>query len=123
MGGILQKICGARQSHCERLPSPIYRQRPLFSARCPPKMEHVAKIANTTPKVPKAEKWAIQRTTYIPHNITLKDMFFFQHGIAMRKISPLHLSSQAAMLRITKLTCSWKPEWANLQKTKNERLQ
>ena len=40
----------------------------LYAQRVAPTMSYVAQIANITPKVIKAEKWALQRFTHISHN-------------------------------------------------------
>ena len=39
----------------------------------------------------------------------------------MRNITPLQLISKAAMIRTATITCSWKTEWTNLQKPRNEK--
>ena len=51
-------------------------------------MGYIAQIANITPKVLKAEKWALQRIAHIPHNAFPKDTFFYQHEIGKRSINP-----------------------------------
>ena len=84
-------------------------------------MSYVAQIASITPKVIKAEKWALQSVTYIPHNAFPNDTFFYQHEIGMPSISPQQIIAKAAMIRTAKITCSWKTEWANLQKARNEK--
>ena len=95
----------------------------LYSQRVVPTMGYIARIANTTPKIMSAEKWALQRITHIPHNAFPKDTFFYQHEMGMRHITPLYISSRAAMRRKAKITCTWKSEWSNLQKKKEEETQ
>ena len=45
----------------------------LYAQHVAPTMSYVAQIGNATPKVIKAEKWALQRITHIPHN---EDTFY-----------------------------------------------
>ena len=84
-------------------------------------MSYVAQIVNVAPKVVKAEKWALQRITHIPHNAFPEDTFSYQHEIGMRNINPIQLISKAAIIRTAIITCSSKTEWANLQRSRNEK--
>ena len=93
----------------------------LYSQRVVPTMSYIAQIACTTPKVLNAEKWALQRITHIPHNAFPRNTFFYQHEIGMRNITPLGICARAALIRTAKITCTWRHEWSELQKTRNEK--
>ena len=93
----------------------------LYTQRVVPTMGYIAQIACTTPKIWNAEKWALQRITHIPHNAFPRNTFFYQHEIGMRNITPLGISARAALIRTAKITCTWRHEWSELQKTRNEK--
>ena len=54
-------------------------------------MSYDAQLANITPEVIKAEKWALQGITHIPHNAFPNETFLHQQEIGMRSINPLQI--------------------------------
>ena len=85
----------------------------------PSTMSYVAQIANISPTLIKAEKWALQRITHVPHDAFPNDTFLYQQEIGMRIINPLQIISEMAMIRTAKITCSWKAECIRLRKATN----
>ena len=62
-----------------------------------------------------------KKKNYIPNNAFPNETFFYQQEIGMRNINPLQITSKATMIRTAKISCTLKPEWLNLQKTRNEK--
>ena len=91
----------------------------LYNQRAAPTMSYVPQLCLINAQVEKEELLALQRIFHLPHHAFPKDSFYYLVEGGFRKIVPIKVTAQAALIRTAFHTCTvWREELKMLEEVR-----